>query len=277
MDYTVPTHKETLGDVIPLFYVAEAMARKAASGFGMHSVNSPTLKNTRQQYSNLLLSEAKENRLKVCDQIGRLMSAVDLIADARGLPNPACNDSDIALAILALNVLPIHLADWGKNRGDVFHVVDVLASTTPDGSGWWADPFAIFGSRGYVDVPELLSSDEFVVILGNRPDDPAVSNILPEKKATNGQTIPGTIPRTSIGQIAIQVAWKIECKQGRRATCKEVMSELCALAKSGDVDFLQRGDEAKKVVYWVTKKFKSKDFSIEACQKVLGRWLDSRQ
>lgn len=173
MEYTVPFHSEISGDMVPLWYIAEAMARKAASGFGNRKLHGPTLQNTRTQYESLLLSAAREGRLKVCGSHGNVGAVDDLVNAAEGLSNEW---SDAVKVILALHVKPVHLNDWAMTNGDVFHLIDVPADVleygpaSPDGTkeyrGYVAWPFECFGEHGYFDagqdgIPIELADDDF--------------------------------------------------------------------------------------------------------------------
>lgn len=173
MEYTVPFHSEISGDVVPLRYIAEAMARKAASGFGKRKLHGPTLQNARAQYESLLLSAAREGRLKVCGSHGNMGAVDDLVNAAEGLSNEW---SDAVKAILALHVKPSHLSDWAMTNGDVFHLIDVPADVLeygparPDGTkeyrGYVAWPFECFGEHGYFDagqdgIPIELADGDF--------------------------------------------------------------------------------------------------------------------
>lgn len=173
MEYTVPFHSEISGDVVPLRYIAESMARKAASSFGKRKLHGPTLQNTRTQYESLLLSAAREGRLTVCGAHGNMGAIDDLVNAAEGLSKEW---SDDVKAILALHVKPSHLNDWAMTNGDVFHLIDVPADVLeygparPDGTkeyrGYVAWPFECFGEHGYFDagqdgIPIELANDDF--------------------------------------------------------------------------------------------------------------------
>ncbi len=98
------------GDVIPLFKVAESMARHAATWYGIMPIHGPTLEEIRPQRIALLLDAARIGSLPVCD--------------AHGIPAqiPSAWGRN---AITSLFVRHQHLTDWGKKTGDVFHLHDL--------------------------------------------------------------------------------------------------------------------------------------------------------
>lgn len=173
MEYTVPFHREISGDAVPLRYIVEAMARKAASTFGTRKLHGPTLNNTRTQYESSLLDAARKGRLKVCGSNGIVGSVDDLVNVAEGI---APEWSDDVKAVLALHVKCSHLNEWATKNGDVFRLMDVPANVLeygperPDGTkeyrGYVAWPFDYFGGHGYLDVEQggisiELADDDF--------------------------------------------------------------------------------------------------------------------
>lgn len=173
MEYTVPFHSEISGDAIPLRYIAEAMARKAASTFGTRKLHSPTLINTRTRYESSLLDAARKGSLKVCGSDGIVGSVGELVNAAEGIPEKC---SDNVKAMLALYVKRQHLNEWAMTNGDVFCLMDVPADVLefgperPDGTkeyrGYVGWPFDYFGEHGYLDVelggiPIELADDDF--------------------------------------------------------------------------------------------------------------------
>ena len=160
MDYTIPVSKEIHGDAIPLRHVAEAMARKAATGFGKSTLHPATLETVRPQYETDLLKAARNGTLKVCDIRGNSGTVEKLISTTEGLPQ----DSEVdTKALLALHIKAAHLAEWGKARGDTFTIVDVPVSViefgpdrgdgTKEYRGYVCDAFDLFGEHGYFDIP----------------------------------------------------------------------------------------------------------------------------
>lgn len=124
MDYAIPIQKEIHGDTIPLWHVGEAMARKAASGFGYRDLHGATLLNKRQENEELLLVSAMSGELKVCDRAGRVRSADSILEENKDIPSGSFS---------ALYVLPMHLAEWGSTRGDTFNMIDVGAEVVESG------------------------------------------------------------------------------------------------------------------------------------------------
>lgn len=108
---------------------------------------------------------------------------------------------------------------------------------------------------------------------------PTASNLVPNVKLTrNDGRIPGTIPRTENGKLAVELAWNIESAQNRRATAKEVMTSLMEMATKGDrPDILRARGADGRSVEWVTSKGNPKNYSTEAVGKTLEVWHASRQ
>jgi len=125
VDYTVRVSRKIGGEIIPLFYVAEAMAKHAASGYGETTLHGPTLKNIRPQRVKLLLHAARQGQLTVCDYDGLTAPADGIIKSAQATSslNQRIENSD-EMDITALYVRSQHLIEWGKANGDIFHVVD---------------------------------------------------------------------------------------------------------------------------------------------------------
>lgn len=94
----------------------------------------------------------------------------------------------------------------------------------------------------------------------------------------NDDAIPGKMPNTTIGKLAIKAAWEIEYKTKKRATAKQVIERLQAW-----VDHISNPNAVteltKKIsngVKWVTTGGKERDYDIGACQKTLETWQKSR-
>jgi hypothetical protein len=126
MHYTINYQSAIIGGTIPLTYVAESMARHAASAYGKSSLHGPTLENTRPACIELLLDAANKGALTVCDNTGRTACAADLVS-ATVLPDVQEGFSSSERAILALYVRAKHLCDWGGTNGYEFELVDVPA------------------------------------------------------------------------------------------------------------------------------------------------------
>ncbi len=125
MEYTIPTFPEIHGDVIPLRYVAETMARKAASGFGKLKLHVPSLINIRPQYISLLLKAARDGQLKVCSGRGSVGTVDEVVLAAEGFENIPEGIEDDQKVILILHVKFYHLTKWGQENGDVFSLQDI--------------------------------------------------------------------------------------------------------------------------------------------------------
>lgn len=154
MDYTIPVFKEIHVDAIPLWHVAEAMARKLATGCGKRKLHIPTLEQVRPRYETALLKDARSGALKVCDIHGNPGTAKEIISTAEGLPKELKADTK---ALFALHVKVKHLADWAEARGDTFTVMDVPVSPiefwpercdgTKEYRGYVYDTLDLFGNE----------------------------------------------------------------------------------------------------------------------------------
>ena len=90
-------------------------------------------------------------------------------------------------------------------------------------------------------------------------------------------TLPGKLPRTAAGELAVEAAWEIECETGRAATDKAVMARLQEWAIDGTKpETLLSADKGKREVQWRTLKGRAKVYDIEACGKTLKAWLKTR-
>lgn len=96
--------------------------------------------------------------------------------------------------------------------------------------------------------------------------------------ATETARIPGKMPSRAVSKLAVQAAWEIECESKQRATDREVMTRLQQWADNGDkADVLKKSDIPNRGVYWLTGKYKENFYSLEACQKTLKTWGESRE
>lgn len=129
MEYSVRVWSAVQGDVVPLRYVAEAMARCAATGYGTLPLHGPTLKNLRPERALLLLDAVRNGHLTVCDSQGRIANASELVDTAKELahelseavPAEAMNAEAI---VSFLHARRQHLIEWGKANGDIFLFVE---------------------------------------------------------------------------------------------------------------------------------------------------------
>ena len=129
MEYRVRVWSALHGHVVPLRYVAEAMAKRAATAYGTLTLHGPTLENLRPERVRLLWDAAMSGQLTVCDSQGRIASATELVETARASAAELAGDASVA-PINAENILPFlytshhHLIEWGKARGNVFLFVE---------------------------------------------------------------------------------------------------------------------------------------------------------
>lgn len=94
---------------------------------------------------------------------------------------------------------------------------------------------------------------------------------------SNEARIPGKLPYTSMGKLAIKAAWQIEGESERAATAKQVMTRLQEWADGGhEPATLLRSDKKNHAVIWITSKRAEKPYDIEACEKALKTWTASR-
>lgn len=86
---------------------------------------------------------------------------------------------------------------------------------------------------------------------------------------------PGKLPRTLIGQLAIQVAWEIEKELGRPATVTEVIARLqnfvTTKRHSDIISIIPQGVE------WITSSCDEKEYKKDACRHTLKTWHKSRK
>ena len=194
MRYTVKVSTDFFrNDVIPVYKVAEAMARQAAAGHG------PSLKRIRPAWYALLLEDARAGKLLVCDSVGRVASAQDLIQAYVAPANWPKEDFDVH----HLYVRVKHLNDWGVVNGDEFQVVNSPGKVFDyDLKDWETGKVLIPGyHRAYVDW-------------GEEPEEPQAA---PEQPAN---TVPAPLVEVSLS--------------GSRplATVRELMKKRAALIKA---------------------------------------------
>lgn len=119
MEYTVKTWASMQGDVVSLVFVAEAMAKHAASGYGTLPLHGPSLQTLQPELSAVLLDAAVKGQLTVCDQHGRIAPANELIGASGGAETTPL---DLLIHLYAKHH---HLRRWAETNGDIFHFVDV--------------------------------------------------------------------------------------------------------------------------------------------------------
>ncbi len=88
----------------------------------------------------------------------------------------------------------------------------------------------------------------------------------------NDEPLPGRLPRTAVGKLAIKAAWEIECETKRVATVHAVIAKLQTRVDTEDA----LTAVIKNGVSWMTGGLKVKDFDIDACSKALKTWHSSR-
>lgn len=85
---------------------------------------------------------------------------------------------------------------------------------------------------------------------------------------------PGKMPKVGIGQLAIKVAWKIECMTGNKAHASKVIEELKEIAMKRESEILT--GTSSHGVTWMTTTYIEKKYDVDACRKTLETWHKSR-
>jgi hypothetical protein len=89
--------------------------------------------------------------------------------------------------------------------------------------------------------------------------------------------VPGKLPNTAMGKLAMAAAWQIEIQTERSASAKQVVTLLQEWADGGkEPGTLLKSDKQNSAVIWITGKGKTKSFDIGACEKALETWMKSR-
>ena len=115
---------------------------------------------------------------------------------------------------------------------------------------------------------------------GIAPTEPVANPEL--KKVSDGGTvndkiIPGKLPRTAVGKLAIKAAWELECASKRAASRDDVMTCLQKWADTGaEPDVLLKSNKQKRGVEWRTRDGRDKLYDANACGKALVAWGKSR-
>jgi hypothetical protein len=84
----------------------------------------------------------------------------------------------------------------------------------------------------------------------------------------SGDDIPGKMPRTAIGKLAITAAWEIEGKTGKRASANQVIAKLVEWIKTEPILL----EKIPHGIRWMTTNATEADFCIEACGTALAKW-----
>ena len=122
-----------------------------------------------------------------------------------------------------------------------------------------------------VDDLQRFVSDRGLSVIVETPepqaaDAPAAKGEAVPVRSPSGDDIPGKMPQTNIGKLAIKAAWQIECSTGKQATAKQVIEKLQAWTETEPelTEIIPHG------VKWATTKGRQKPFDVEACAKALG-------
>lgn len=131
----------------------------------------------------------------------------------------------------------------------------------------------------YVGYLPKNEADTLMAAFDTAPNDaPAAKLEAQTVKSPSSDEIPGKIPNTANGQLAIKAAWKIECGTGKRATAKQVIETLQSWVdhKDNPDAVVELTAKIPKGVKWVTSAGKENKYDIGACQKTLATWNKSR-
>lgn len=131
----------------------------------------------------------------------------------------------------------------------------------------------------YVGYLPKNEADTLMAAFDTVPNDaPAAKLEAQTVKIPSGDEIPGKMPNTTIGKLAIKAAWKIECGTGKRATAKQVIEtlQLWVDHKDNPDAVAELTDKIPNGVKWVTSAGKENNYDIGACQKTLETWNKSR-
>ena len=100
-----------------------------------------------------------------------------------------------------------------------------------------------------------------------------------ESDTSQGDTrelIPGSLPNTLMGKLAIKAAWQIECKKGKHASAFEVFSRLKKwINEELECDVLIKLENNE--IIWRKMNGELNRYSYSTCQKALQRWHKTRK
>ena len=95
-----------------------------------------------------------------------------------------------------------------------------------------------------------------------------------KKREQSNEPVPGKLPKTAIGKLAVEAAWEIELETTKIASALAVMERLRSWVEKREGDCLN--GKTKHGVIWITTKFTEKTYDLEACRKTLKTWHESR-
>lgn len=134
----------------------------------------------------------------------------------------------------------------------------------------------------------LTLPDQFVLAVDKCKESATLSTASPNKRAlhlipveetaaSGKDSIPGKLPHTLVGKLAVQAAFEIEQETSKRAAATDVLIRLQRWAELGEVpDVLITPEYQKRAVVWQTVDATRKDYTLDACRKTLGKWFKSR-
>lgn len=159
---------------------------------------------------------------------------------------------------------------------------------------WW-------GRMTTISKPDLIKFCSGEGIHAIFEDNPSTVQVPPQNPAKPNNAIntvtmhstadavpPGIMPKRGIGKLAVQAAWELENKIGRRTTPQEVILELRKWAAEGrDGSLKGPVDEAEffksknikpteLLVVWTTNRGEGRPWGVPACDKALKTWNSSR-
>lgn len=270
MQYVLSVPKECK-EIFPLAIVAGCLARVDATRCGQSDFHRPTYDTKFPIHGIALVKAAESGKLKICDQDGHPLTADEATEAAKqdgsfdASMRPGTTEPDMLMSKLLYFYTSLNfLNEWATTRSDVFSLADMpvkeIMLDGVDENGEIA--------RGYYRatitdpafrLPGAPSNE------GETGADTGIAQVAPV-------VIPGTMPRTAIGKLAIKAAWKIECETQKRATAKMVIEKLQQLVE----ETTDLAEETEKGVKWTTTKGKQKEFDMDACGKALETWNKSR-
>jgi hypothetical protein len=107
----------------------------------------------------------------------------------------------------------------------------------------------------------------------------AVKAAEERRKTRLKKQIPGKLPRLSVSQLAVAIAWEIEVDTGKRVFSGVVMNRLCTLAatdiKPECLLYADSSVPGQERVRWSLKNGSEKWFTKGGCRDALRIWRDS--
>lgn len=230
MEYTLLI-PEPLGDFSTLHSVADAMAKKRANTSGAE-FHKPAYEGSFPQYMSMLIEDAKNEKLQVCDQFG-FQARPSQLVDARrrqGTIIESPNDPNLTIALnVYVNLYQLNI--WAKERGDVFHI-------THDGVPW-VDERGWFNVEGLQPPPLEMEARE-TQKQESRIVSAAVECASEGVKPTSARLLSeSTSPKYSVTKAALIAQHKHEWPTVERDIRDASVNGLSKAAKAGARDWYE--------------------------------------